>query len=151
MKKRKAIITFEPRGQTMHELQRQDILRAFYDKLKTSEKGSLVRDVIRQVYLSEAPRFYTDYDNTCRYISLIYHNKPLPIKNENKKRMYYDIYRLWQKKVGPSPKNYTGLLSVLCEPAPEWYLTESRVIKIIYTEIQKRKKYGPNNNEREDA
>lgn len=139
MKKKEVIINFVPCGQTIHELQRQDILRAFYDKLKTGEKGSLVRDVIRQVYLSKAPRFYTDYDTTRRYISLIYYNKPLPLKNENKKRMYYDIYRLWQKKVGPRPKNYTGLLSVILGPAPEWYLTESRIIKIIYTEIQKRK------------
>lgn len=103
MKKREAIINFVPRGQTIHEEQRQDILLAFYAKLKTSKKGSLARDVIRQVYLSKAPRFYTDYDNARRYISLIRRNKPLPIKNENKKRMYYDIYRLWQKKVGPSP------------------------------------------------
>lgn len=139
MKKKEAIINFEPCGQTIHELQRQDILHAFYDKLKTSEKGSLVQDVIRQVYLSKAPRFYTDYDNARRYISLIRRDKPLPIKNENKKRMYYAIYGLWQKKVGPWPKNYAGLLSVIFGPAPEWYLSEERITKIIYTEIQKKK------------
>ena len=139
MKKKEAIINFEPCGQTIHELQRQDILLAFYAKLKTSKKGGTVQEVIKQVYLAEAPRFYVDYDNARRYISLICRDKPLPIKNENKKRMYYDIYRLWQKKVGPWPKNYTGLLSVICGPAPKWYLSEERITKIIYTEIQKRR------------
>lgn len=126
-------------------LLRKDIINLFKSLFTSSTGPATVGDIAAVICDSGAPRFYVSYDLAQRQIARISRGLPLTeVKGELKKQMYYDIYRLWQKRCA---KKYTSggafpfseLYHVLDEPAPSFYLSKSRVVGIIYKE-RKRKK-----------
>jgi hypothetical protein len=125
----------------VRELRRQDVINCFFDSLKELRKTkpfATQNEVIETASMSKAPRFYVTFENARRFISLLMRGKPLPIVNENKVKMYKEIYRRYKTRVKDANARYKYLIleSIIEEPAPSFYLDEETFRGIVYKTLR---------------
>ena len=125
----------------VRELRRQDVLNCFFDSLKELRKTkpfATQNEVIETASMSKAPRFYVTFENARRFISLLMRGKPLPIVNENKVKMYKEIYRRYKTRVKDANARYKYLIleSIIEEPAPSFYLDEETFRGLVYKTLR---------------
>lgn len=125
----------------VRELRRQDVINCFFDSLKELRKTkpfATQNEVIETASMSKAPRFYVTFENARRFISLLMRGKPLPIVNENKVKMYKEIYRRYKSRVKDANARYKYLIleSIIEEPAPSFYLDEETFRGIVYKTLR---------------
>ena len=102
----------------------RDLREAFF-KVTSTHPGMLYRDAYKVAAESGAPRFYCTYEQARRFVSLINRKQPLPLKQENKRRMYRGIYKKW-KAAGYT--TFKALYEIINSPAPSFYLSETTVM-----------------------
>lgn len=120
-------------------IRNKDVVNAYYDSMKSllnlnsyAKRSDMFNDVIRK----PAPRFYVTFENARRFISMLCRGADLPLKNDNKKEMYKEIYRRFIEKGGKDGE-YSMLKDVLSESAPSFYLSYWEISGIIYKTLGK--------------
>lgn len=108
------------------DLQMQKVrdFREIFFKVISTHPDMLYRDAYKVAAESGAPRFYCTYEQARRFVSLINRKRPLPLKQENKRRMYRDIYKKW-KAAGYT--TFKALHEIINSPAPAFYLANETV------------------------
>ena len=96
----------------------RDFREALFKVIRT-HPDMLYRDACKVAVESEAPRFYCTYELAQRFVSLINRKRPLPLKQENKRRMYLELYRRWK---ATGQRSYSILHDIIMSPAPAFYL-----------------------------
>lgn len=71
---------------------------------------------------SAAPRFYCTLSEARRFCSLLNRKKPLPLRSENKKKMYQDLFEKWKAS---GSTTYMTLDEIIMQPAPSFYIDAS--------------------------
>ena len=109
------------------DLQMQKVrdFREVFFKVISTHPGMLYRDAYKVAAESGAPRFYCTYEQARKFVSLIKRKRPLPLRQENKRRMYRDIYKKW-KAAGHT--TFKALHEIINSPAPSFYLSETTVM-----------------------
>ena len=117
----------------------KDVVNALYKAMSENQgkKMSELFDIARKM---EAPRFYISFHEARRFVSMLDRGLELPLKNENKKRMYQELYNRLKKKRGDKKAGYTLLTEIITSPAPEFYMEAEAFRQIFYKTIRSKKK-----------
>lgn len=135
------------RNSTNIEIAKREVVKEFFFKLKKENPKITIREAADIIVKSPAPRFFCNYENARRMISLLNRGEELPITNENKVTMYRDIYRIWSEKdvdtsheseKGDKYAKYTSLQDVLSSPAPSFYLGKETIVGLISKPIRRK-------------
>lgn len=130
-------------------LRKKDVVSCFFSLLK-EYPNEKIEDIFKRVEKHPAPRFYVTPENARRFIAIIAKNKKLQLVNEHKRKMYFDIYRLWRKdcakkgikplRPGGSFKYFANTSSItedfLEQQAPSFYLDLETIKGIVYRELR---------------
>lgn len=134
------------RNSTIIEIAKQEAIKEFFFKLKKENPNITIKEAADIISKSPAPRFFCNYENALRMVSLLNRGKELPITNENKIAMYKDIYRIWSEKdvdnahqLDKRVKYMDTLPDVLGSPAPSFYLSKDTIIGLISKPTKRRK------------
>lgn len=133
------------RNSTIIEIAKHGAIKEFFFKLKKENPNITIKEAADIIAKSPAPRFFCNYENALRMVSLLNRSKELPHTNENKVAMYRDIYRIWSEKdvdnAHQSDKRakyiYT-LPDILDSQAPSFYLSKNTIIGLICKPIRRR-------------
>lgn len=91
-----------------------------------------------------APRFFVEFEDARRNVSLILRGKPAAVNLENPhSRVYIDIEERLKKHphyISEKRYRYTPIQDILDEPAPSFYLDEETVRGLIYRKMRERRK-----------
>lgn len=115
-----------------------DVVNAYYDSMKIvlSKNPEAKRDdILNETIRKSAPRFYITFENARRFVSMLNRGMDIPITNDNKRMMYYEIYRRFKEKMST---DYGILRDILDEPAPSFYLSYWEVSGIVYKYLRKK-------------
>lgn len=133
------------RNSTSIEIAKHEAIREFFFKLKRENPEITIKEAADIIAKSPAPRFFCNYENARRIISLLNRGEELPITNENKIAMYKDIYRIWSEKdvdnahqLDKRAKYMGTLQGVLDSPAPSFYLSKETIVGLICKPIRRR-------------
>lgn len=135
---------------SVREIRRRDVINSFFESLKELRKTkpfATQNEVIETASRSSAPRFYVTFENARRFISLLMRGKPLPIVNENKVKMYKEIFHRYKARVKDANARYKYLIleSIIEEPAPSFYLDEETFRGIVYTTLRNNSRKAGHN------
>ena len=77
-------------------MKKEDCVNAFYKAMLENPDKEIFElfDIARKM---EAPMFYVTFDRARRFVSMLDRGLELPLKNENKKRMYEELHRRLKK------------------------------------------------------
>lgn len=118
----------------------KDVVNALY-KAMSENPGKKILELFDIARKMEAPRFYVTFDNARRFVSMLDRGLELPLKNENKKKMYEELYRRLKKKRGDKKKKcYQLLEEIIASPAPEFYMDAETFKQVSYKTIRNKKK-----------
>lgn len=117
----------------------EDVVNALY-KAMSENPGKKILELFEIARKLEAPRFYVTFDQARRFISMLDRGLELPLKNENKKRMYEELYRRLKRKRGDKKKCYQLLEEIITSPAPEFYMDVETFKQVFYKTIRSKKK-----------
>lgn len=117
----------------------QDVVNALYKAL-SENPGKKILELLDIARKMEAPRFYVTFDNARRFVSMLDRGLELPLKNENKKRMYEELHRRLRKKRGDKKKCYQLLEEIITSPAPEFYMDAETFRQVFYKTIRNKRK-----------
>lgn len=133
------------RNSTSIEMAKHEAIKEFFFKLKKEKPEITIREAADIIVKSPAPRFFCNYENALRMVSLLNRGKELPITNENKVAMYKDIYKIWSEKdvdnahkLDKRAKYIDTLPEILNSPAPSFYLSKETIIGLICKPIKRR-------------
>jgi len=101
-----------------------------------SAKGIKLTDqeIFAHVTETPAPRFYVDVYFTAVQLKRISRGQKPKLYSPRKRKMYYDIYDLYCKKVGNNLKShieFSILEQVISSPAPQYYISPNTVKQLI--------------------
>ena len=120
-------------------IRNNDIINAYYDSMKSVlHQNSYAKrcDIINDILIKNAPRFYTTFEYARRYVSMINRGLSLPVSDVNKVEMYKEIYKRYKDRC-PYGDDYASLRDIIMEPAPSFYLSYWRISGIIYKKLRK--------------
>lgn len=117
----------------------KDVVNALY-KAMSQNPDKKILDLFDIARKMEAPRFYITFDNARRFVSMLDRGLELPLKNENKKRMYQELYSRLNKKRGGKKKCYQLLEEVITSPAPEFYMDADTFKQVFYKTIMNKRR-----------
>lgn len=127
---------------TLKEIRVKSIKDSYFDVMKSLQKSSLyvsTEDIVQELMKRSAPRFFIDYENARRVISLMHRGKPVNMPNENKMNMYKEIYkRFTELTQNSNAPGYYLLEYVLEQPAPSYYVNIGTMRAIVYKSIKSR-------------
>lgn len=131
-------------NQSVRNMRKNDVVEAFFETMKEVRKSNPLatqNDVIERAVKANAPRFYVTFENARRYISLMVRKKKIPIVNENKMKMYREIYDRYLKRIRNTSDHYRYVIleRIIEEPAPSFYLDEETFRGIVYKTLRERK------------
>lgn len=117
----------------------KDVVNALYKAMSENPDKKVLElfDIARKM---EAPRFYVTFDQARRFVSMLDRGLELPLKSENKKRMYKELYRRLKKKRGDKKGCYTLLEEIITSSAPEFYMDAETFKQIFYKTIRNKEK-----------
>lgn len=117
----------------------EDVVNTLYKAMSENpdKKISDLFDIARKM---EAPRFYVTFDVARCLVSMLDRGLELPLKNENKKRMYEELHRRLRKKRGNKKGCYTLLEEIIASPAPEFYMDAETFRQVFYKTIRSKKR-----------
>ena len=129
---------------TIRKMRKEDVTKAFFDTMKEVRKENPLvtqNEVIEMAVKSTAPRFYVTFENARRYISLMARKKKIPIVNENKLKMYKEIYNRYIKRIKETSEHYRYMIleRIIEEPAPSFYLDAETFKGIVYKTLRERR------------
>lgn len=126
----------------LKEVRVKSIKDSYFDVMKSLQKSSLyvsTEDIVQELMKRSAPRFFIDYENARRVISLMHRGKPVSMPNENKMNMYKEIYkRFLELTQNSNAPGYYLLEYVLEQPAPSYYVNIGTMRAIVYKSIKSR-------------
>lgn len=117
----------------------EDIVNALY-KAMSGNTGKKIFELFEIARKMPAPRFYITFDKAMRFVSMLDRGLELPLKNENKKRMYQELYNRLKKKRGDKKGCYTLLEEIITSPAPEFYMDAETFKQVFYKTIRSKRK-----------
>ena len=117
----------------------KSIVNAVYKAMSENpnKKMSELYEIARKM---PAPRFYVTFDKARRFVSMLDRGLDLPLKNENKKSMYKELYNRLKKKRGDKKGCYTLLEEIITSPAPEFYMDAETFKQVFYKTIRSKKR-----------
>ena len=117
----------------------EDVVNALYKAMSENPDKKILElfDIARKM---EAPRFYVTFDYARCIVLMLDRGLELPLKNENKKRMYEELHRRLKKKRGDKKGCYNLLEEIIASPAPEFYMDAETFKQIFYKTIRSKKK-----------
>lgn len=133
------------RNLTSIEIAKHEAIKELFFKLKKENPEITNNEAADIIIKSPAPRFFCNYENVIRMISLLDKGKELPITNENRITMYKDIYRIWSEKdvdnthkLDKRVKYLSTLPDILNSPAPSFYLSKHTIVNLISKPIRRK-------------
>lgn len=117
----------------------KDVVNALY-KAMSENLDKKISDLFEIACKMPAPRFYVTFDQARRFVSMLDRGLDLPLKNENKKRMYQELYSRLKKKRGDKKGCYTFLEEIITSPAPEFYMDAETFRCMFYRTIRIKRK-----------
>lgn len=117
----------------------KDIVNALY-KAMSENPNKKIQELFETARKMSAPRFYITFDQARRFVSMLDRGLELPLKNENKKRMYQELYSRLKKKRGDKKKCYFLLEEIITSSAPEFYMDADTFKQIFYKTIRNKRK-----------
>ena len=137
----------------IREARKRDVVSCFFSLLK-EYPNEKIGDIFKRVEKHPAPRFYVTPEVARRHISIIAKKgkKALPLTNERKREMYFDIYLNWQKdcaEKGIEPMRLDGSFgyfvnvyniteNFLEQQAPSFYLDLETIKGLVYRELRRK-------------
>lgn len=117
----------------------EDVVNALYKAMSENPDKKVLElfDIARKM---EAPSFYVTFDDARRLVSMLDRGLELPLKNENKKRMYQELYNRLKKKRGDKKLCYQLLEEIITSPAPEFYMDAETFKQVFYKTIRNKKR-----------
>lgn len=117
----------------------KDVVNALYKAMSENpdKKVGELFDIARKM---EAPRFYISFDTARRFVSMLDRGLGLPLKNENKKRIYQELHSRLKKKRGDKKGCYALLEEIITSPAPEFYMDVETFKEVFYKTIRSKKR-----------
>lgn len=115
----------------------QDLVNALF-KAMSGNTGKKMFEFFEIASKMPAPRFYVTFDNARRFVSMLDRGLELPFKNDNKKRMYQELYNRLKKKRGDKKGCYTLLEEIITSPAPEFYMDVETFKQVFYKTIRNK-------------
>ena len=116
-----------------------DVVNALF-KAMSGNTGKKIFELFEIARKMPAPRFYVTFDNARRFVSMLDRGLDLPLKNENKKRMYQELHSRLKNKRGDKKGCYTLLEEIITSPAPEFYMDAETFKQVFYHTIRKSKR-----------
>jgi hypothetical protein len=122
----------------MRALDVRELYLSTLSRMSSAHPCTTTEQVIRAILKAPAPRFYLTAEYALRIVSLLSHNKPIPVTNHNKIMMYHEIYRryLIAKEQRPKGDVYQIIKDILKSPAPSFYVSYSTLRAIVYTSLR---------------
>lgn len=117
----------------------KDVVNALY-KAMSENPDKKIEELFETARKMPAPRFYITSENARCFVSMLDRGLELPLKNENKKRMYQELYNRLKKKRGDKKKCYFLLEEIITSSAPEFYMDAETFKHIFYKTIRSKRK-----------
>ena len=117
----------------------KDIVNALYKAMSENPDKKMFElfDIAQKM---PAPMFYITFDKARRFVSMLDRGLELPFKNDNKKRMYQELYNRLKKKRGDKKGCYILLEEIIASPAPEFYMDVETFKQVFYKTIRSKEK-----------
>lgn len=123
----------ESSGWNLKRIRNKVITDMYYDFIHENGFCS-IKSYAKWLVTQPAPRFYIEYENARRFVSLI-------IKGQRPKcsPAFYELAERLRQRADLN-KRYKFILlnQLLTEEAPSFYLSEDRIIGIVYSEMRSR-------------
>lgn len=112
---------------------REDFYKAYKNVLASISYINL-RDVIRQVINSPAPKFYVSLERALSVMQKIKKGEDISYMSESRKEMYAEIYNRVQTFLNDHPSSTIkdALQKILSSPAPKFYINEGTAIVTLH-------------------
>lgn len=138
---------------SVREAKKRDVISCFFSLLKRYPNEK-IEDIFKRMENAPAPQYYATVENARRFIAIIAKGKKaLPLTNERKRQMYFDIYKRWQEdcnkrgieylRSGGSFGYFANTSNItedfLAKPASSFYLDFETMRQIVYRELKKKK------------
>lgn len=117
----------------------EDVVNALF-KAMSGNTGKKIFELFEIARKMPAPRFYVTFDNARRFVSMLDRGLDLPLKNENKKRMYQELHSRLKNKRVDKKGCYTLLEEIIASPAPEFYMDAETFKQVFYKTISSKKR-----------
>lgn len=118
----------------------KDLVKCYFELLPSCDY--VVKRAFHAVMQSPAPRFYVDYHNARRYISQIEKRGDCNITRPLRRKMYFDLHRIWKERCGKGKQGrFLVLEQIIEEPAPSFYLDKVTIMHYVYDSFSKKKRY----------
>lgn len=126
----------------LREIRDNSIKEAYFDTMKslrTIMPYISTDEVIKEIIKKPAPRFFISYENARRIVSLMSRGKAVRIANENKRRMYTDLYNAFMNcKSQMNIPGFCILKYIIEQQAPSYYVSLFTMRGIVYKSIKNR-------------
>lgn len=130
------------KSNTIDNLRSSAVIDAFFDtvkKIRSTNPYISQKKVLEYAAKTQAPRFYTTFENARRFVSLLERGKKLPITNPYKLEMYKELHRRYKEaKTEDLCPAYAILEKIIEEPAPSFYISPYTISKIIYKNLKRK-------------
>ena len=126
----------------LRDIRDNSIKEAYFDTMKslrTVMPYISTDEIIREIIKRPAPRFFISYENARRIVSLMSRGKTVRIANENKRRMYNDLYNAYMNcKSKMNIPGFCILKYIIEQEAPSYYVSLFTMRGIVYKSIKNR-------------
>lgn len=126
----------------LRDIRDNSIKEAYFDTMKSLRKVMpyiSTDEIIKEIMKRPAPRFFISYENARRIVSLMSRGKTVRIANENKRRMYTDLYNAYVScKSKMNIPGYCILKHIIEQEAPSYYVSLYTMRGIVYKSIRSK-------------
>lgn len=117
----------------------KDCVAVFYETL-SENAGLEIAEVMAIASKKPAPRFYVNFHEAQKCVSLLDRNLDIPRKKRNSVLMYKELQRrLHEKQQETGIKTYAWLQEIIESPAPSFYLEYEAFRCLVYRTIRESK------------
>ena len=126
----------------LRDIRDNSIKKAYFDAMKslrTVMPYISTDEVIKEIMKKPAPRFFISYENARRIVSLMSRGKTIRIANENKRKMYTDLYNAYMNcKSQMNTPGFCILKYIIEQEAPSYYVSLYTMRGIVYKSIKNK-------------
>lgn len=126
----------------LRDIRDDSIKKAYFDAMKslrTVMPYISTDEVIKEIMKKPAPRFFISYENARRIVSLMSRGKTIRIANENKRKMYTDLYDAYINcKSQMNIPGFCILKHIIEQEAPSYYVSLYTMRGIVYKSIKNK-------------
>ena len=97
----------------------EDVVNTLYEAM-SENPDKKIEELFETARKMPAPRFYVTFEQARRFASMLDRGLDLPLKNENKKKMYQELYNRLKKKRGDKKKCYFLLEEIITSSTPNF-------------------------------